>query len=131
MTDSEGHSRGHATQESAPEAAPLRVTLTVDSRDAFLDMMELLNESEIAVRTDDITQSSLDGSGTVSLDLGKLTEKQRQTLEMALEAGYYEQPRKADLADLAGRIGVSKSAVSQRLRTAEAKLVKHAFGEFR
>lgn len=126
MTDS----RGKRLEEEDPASEQLHVTLSVESRGEFLDMMGLLKESDIAVRTEDITRATVDGGETVPLDLGKLTDKQRQTLEMALETGYYEQPRRADLADLADRIGVSKSAVSQRLRTAEAKLVKHAFGKF-
>jgi len=121
-------SRGQTIEDPASEQ--LHVTLSVESRGEFLDMMSLLKESDISVRTEDITRATVDGGETVPLDLGKLTDKQRQTLEMALETGYYEQPRRADLADLADRIGVSKSAVSQRLRTAEAKLVKHAFGKF-
>ncbi|MFW6435385.1 MAG: helix-turn-helix domain-containing protein [Halovenus sp.] len=129
MTSPESHPRGQPVDDA--DDTQLRVTLTVGSRGSFLEMMQLLDESGISVRTEDIIRSTTDDPNTVAVDTGKLTEKQRRTLKMALEAGYYEEPRRADLGDLADRTGVSKSAISQRLRAGEAKLVKNVFGEFR
>ncbi|MFC6722751.1 helix-turn-helix domain-containing protein [Natrialbaceae archaeon GCM10025896] len=129
MTNSEAHAREQPTGDADDDQ--LRVTLTVGGRAAFLEMMQLLDESEISVRTEDIIRSTAEGPNTVAVDMGKLTEKQRRTLELALDVGYYEEPRRADLGDLADRTGVSKSAISQRLRAGEAKLVKNVFGEFR
>lgn len=66
-----------------------------------------------------------DGSeSTVEIDVSNITTKQRETLETALEAGYYETPRETSLSDLAEELSVSESAVSQRLNAAETKLVK-------
>lgn len=129
MTNSESHAGEQSVGE--PDDTQLRVTLTVGGRDTFLEMMQLLKESDLSVRTEDIIRSTGEDSNTVVVDMGKLTEKQRRTLEMALEAGYYEEPRRADLGDLADRTGVSKSAISQRLRAGEAKIVKNVFGKFR
>lgn len=53
-----------------------------------------------------------------------LTEPQRETLVAALEAGYFEIPREASLADLADRLDVSENAASERLRRAMAALVE-------
>ncbi|WP_135822138.1 helix-turn-helix domain-containing protein [Halostella litorea] len=52
-----------------------------------------------------------------------LTAKQREVLSLAIEAGYYEQPREASLSDLADELDVTPSAVSQRLNAVERKLV--------
>lgn len=52
-----------------------------------------------------------------------LTESQRATLLLAYETGYFDVPRRVSQDDLAGRLGVSTSAVSQRLRRATARLV--------
>lgn len=60
----------------------------------------------------------------VRVDLSDVTVKQWQALELAYERGYYDCPRKADLSELADELGISKSAVSQRLRAAEARLVE-------
>ena len=45
-----------------------------------------------------------------------LTRTQRDTLEAALANGYFEIPRRITLAELAAELGVSDTAVSQRLR---------------
>lgn len=133
MGDTEPHHGGPdmTPPDTNPEASPLRVILTVADRDTLMDMMAAVNENEIPVRTEDIAQLSLEDTETATLDLQQLTDKQRRTLEIALQTGYYEQPRKSDLGDLADEIGVSKSAVSQRLRAAEAKIIKNAFGEYK
>lgn len=46
----------------------------------------------------------------------RLSMTQRETLELALSEGYFDVPRKINLGGLAERLGVSDSAVSQRLR---------------
>lgn len=63
----------------------------------------------------------------VTLDLYELTEKQRQAVTAAVAAGYYETPREVSLGELAAQIEISKSALSQRLKAAESKLVTSAF----
>lgn len=45
-----------------------------------------------------------------------LTAKQRETLEIAFEEGYFEIPRGASLTDLAERLDVSHQSVSRRVR---------------
>ncbi|WP_318567776.1 helix-turn-helix domain-containing protein [Salinigranum marinum] len=45
-----------------------------------------------------------------------LTETQRETLLTALERGYFDVPREINLVELAAELGVSDTAVSQRLR---------------
>lgn len=52
-----------------------------------------------------------------------LTEKQREAVQTAVEMGYYETPRSASPADLAETLGVTRSALSQRLNAVETKLV--------
>lgn len=63
----------------------------------------------------------------VTFDLSGLTEKQRVTANRAVEAGYYDEPRGTSLERLAEEMGVSKSALSQRLRSVETKLLKRVF----
>ncbi|MDL0126694.1 dimethyl sulfoxide reductase transcriptional activator DmsR [Halobacterium salinarum] len=65
----------------------------------------------------------------VTLDLFKLTDKQREAAAAAVAKGYYATPRGADLSDLATALGISKSAVSQRLSAVESKLATSAFTE--
>lgn len=69
-------------------------------------------EEGITVTLESISHGGVDGSG----DHRSLTELQLETLRTALEAGYFEVPRRATLVDIAEELGVSDSAVSQRLR---------------
>jgi predicted DNA binding protein len=59
---------------------------------------------------------------------GGLTDRQRRALSVAWEAGYYEQPREADLAAVADRLGVALGTASELLRRAERELVRAAVG---
>lgn len=56
------------------------------------------------------------------------TQCQVEAVETAIATGYYENPRTATLEDVAERLGITKSATSQRLNAAERKLVESAFG---
>lgn len=58
-----------------------------------------------------------------------LTDAQREALEMALAEGYFDVPRGINLLELADRLGVSDSAVSQRLRRGTRKLLRATLGE--
>ncbi|APE96055.1 helix-turn-helix domain-containing protein [Halodesulfurarchaeum formicicum] len=73
------------------------------------------------------TQDERDRQKFVTLDLYELTQKQRQAITAAVAAGYYETPREVSLGELADRLDISKSALSQRLKAAESKLVTGAF----
>lgn len=66
----------------------------------------------------------LTGSG----DNGILTPTQLEALDAALEAGYYDIPRDITLRDLAESLGVSASSLSERIRRAEARLVRTHLG---
>ncbi len=47
-----------------------------------------------------------------------LTDKQQETLSLALEGGYYDIPRANTADELAGELGISHQAFSERLRRA-------------
>ncbi|WP_256297282.1 helix-turn-helix domain-containing protein [Haloarchaeobius salinus] len=59
---------------------------------------------------------------------GRVTARQLEALAVGRELGYYEVPREASLADVAGELGCSESAASTLLRKAERGLVDAAFG---
>jgi len=52
-----------------------------------------------------------------------LTETQRDTLLTALQAGYFDVPRRINLQDLAEQFGISDTALSQRLRRGLTELL--------
>ncbi|APW96288.1 bacterio-opsin activator [Halobiforma lacisalsi AJ5] len=56
-------------------------------------------------------------------DLSLLTAREEEVLSVAIAAGYYDEPRTIEFEALADRLEMSKSALSQRLRSAESKLL--------
>jgi len=58
-----------------------------------------------------------------------ITDRQLAALQLALESGYYEQPRNTSLRDLADQTSVARSTYEEHLRKAENKLLTNA-GQF-
>jgi hypothetical protein len=56
---------------------------------------------------------------------GPLTPRQADLLHRAIEAGYFEIPRKVSLTELARLLGVAASTLSEGLAVVEKKLVEH------
>lgn len=56
-----------------------------------------------------------------------LTQKQRDILVTAAEAGYFETPRELTMTELADALGISQQAASARLRRAHAALIGSVF----
>jgi predicted DNA binding protein len=54
-----------------------------------------------------------------------LTEEQQKTLETAFKRGYFDVPRGVTLTDLAGELGISHQALSERLRRGEKSVLKN------
>ena len=61
--------------------------------------------------------------------LTKLTEKQREALETAVELGYYNIPRKASHKQVADRMEVADSTAAEHLRKAESKVMNQLIGK--
>lgn len=116
---------------SAIEEGPVQVVLEVPDQETLVTLLETISEADIPVHTESVTSARLTEERSVSVDLGVLTEKQREALALALDLGYYRRPRDVDLAQLAERLDITKSAVSQRLRSAEMKIIENAMKRYR
>lgn len=55
-----------------------------------------------------------------------ITERQLDALRLALDNGYYEQPRQASVYDLAAQTTVARSTYEEHLRKAENKLIRNS-----
>jgi hypothetical protein len=53
-----------------------------------------------------------------------LTDRQREALAAAADAGYYEEPRTATVADVADALDCAPSTAAEHLRRAESRLVR-------
>ena len=70
-----------------------------------------------------------DPSDAVFVDRGKLTDRQRQVLRAAFDAGYFERPRRANATELAADLGIDPSTFAEHLSAAQSKLLADLFEE--
>lgn len=64
-----------------------------------------------------------------SMNVRTLTEREMESIEFAVREGYYDRDRKISLQDIADEFDVNKSTCSERLDSAESKIVKQLFVE--
>ncbi|WP_247004910.1 helix-turn-helix domain-containing protein [Halosolutus gelatinilyticus] len=93
------------------------VQLRFPTRDALVEFNEHCRARDVSVSVEHLRVSDDEDDGVIAL-----TDKQQELLAVAHEEGYFEVPRGISQDELAERLGVSKSAVSQRLRRAIGKL---------
>lgn len=67
-------------------------------------------------------------TGVVSTPGTRLSDRQREAAEAALDLGYYEVPRTASQADVAAALDCAPSTAAEHLRKAEAKVMRSAIG---
>ncbi len=53
-----------------------------------------------------------------------LTDRQQEALRTAYELGYFSIPRQTSLEEIAARLNISASSVSERLRRAQTQLIQ-------
>ncbi|WP_435102244.1 helix-turn-helix domain-containing protein [Halarchaeum sp. P4] len=71
----------------------------------------------------DVTVERIYHPVDVVTDTGGLTDAQRELIEHAFEAGYFEVPRKVTLAELADDLGISDQSANERMRRGLQTLV--------
>jgi len=100
------------------------------------DIRELLHELEADRDIDVLSKTAITAQriphsmlAPVDQLFEDVTERQMAALRLALESGYYEQPRKTSLRELADQTAVARSTYEEHLRKAENKLLTNA-GQF-
>ncbi|QLG50751.1 helix-turn-helix domain-containing protein [Natrinema halophilum] len=87
-------------------------------RDALTAFRKWCRDREISFHVNQLYDSSVSDDRSYFL-----TERQHEILTIAYYAGYFEVPRGVTQDALAERLGISDSAVSQRLRRAISELI--------
>ena len=97
---------------------------------ALLHDLETDRDIEVLSKTA-ITEQQIPHSMLAPVDqlFENVTERQLAALRLALESGYYEQPRKTSLRELAEQTAVARSTYEEHLRKAENKILTNA-GQF-
>lgn len=93
------------------------VQLRFPDRDALVAFNEYCRGHDITFQVNHLRVSDDEEDGVIGL-----TDKQQELLTVAYEEGYFDVPRGISQNELAERLGVSKSAISQRLRRAIGEL---------
>lgn len=96
-----------------------KLRLRFDSREDVSTFNEYCEEHDIPIQVNRIYNPTTPKAGG---QFG-VTPKQREALVAALEAGFYEVPQNATMADVADTLGISQQALSKRLRRAHGNLV--------
>lgn len=119
VTDAEG-----VVLDAVGEAGTWLLTVRFPTREDLGAFYRACDENETPVELRNVTEPEPpDGVPAC------LTDAQCRALTTAFEMGYFEVPRRATLADLATELGVSDSAVSQRLRRGVGALLAQTLGE--
>ncbi|WP_415381253.1 bacterio-opsin activator domain-containing protein [Halosimplex sp. TS25] len=92
---------------------------------AFLDAVP---DADLAAkrRIDSVTPIFSDAAFREALHT-RLTDRQREVLRAAFEAGYYEWPRETTGQEVAEQLGITSATFSQHVHTAERKLFAAMF----
>ena len=106
------------TDATATEGGGLEWRLLAPRRSAVEALVKNLSGRGIAV--DLVAIRAVKGSGG-------LTDRQERVLSLAFQLGYFEFPKKIGLTELAKKLGVSKAALSETLRTGEEKILHSYF----
>jgi predicted DNA binding protein len=112
---------GGVVLEAFGEAGSWRLLFRFPDRESLAACYEACRELEMSFELLSVHDTRRPDSGTADL-----TDCQREALRAAAEMGYFEVPRRATLTDLAATLGVSDSAVSQRLRRGTGAVVTEA-----
>jgi len=106
--------------------------IAFDESDVRALLQDLEDDRDIEVLSKTaITEQQIPHSMLAPVDqlFEDVTERQMAALRLALESGYYEQPRKTSLRELADQTAVARSTYEEHLRKAENKLLTNA-GQF-
>ncbi len=99
-------------QSRAKPDGTVEWTIAFTGREALTELLDRLKVEKVDVKILRLTSVA---------DVDSLTSRQRSIVEIALEEGYFDYPRRITLRKLAKKVGVSASTVSEVLRRAKRK----------
>lgn len=94
------------------------ITVWMPSRDKLASLWDFASEHGIDIELLRVNEYASPGDTELAL-----TDSQREALLVALNAGYFEEPRKANLGDVAAELGISQPAAGGLLRRGIKRLL--------
>ena len=103
----------------------------LSSKETLRSLVADLRQSgrNASIRSLTISGKKRDVAEMRAINVATLTEREKECIEFAVEEGYYDQDRQITLEDIADEFEVNKSTCSERLNSAESKIVKNLFEE--
>lgn len=104
--------------------------------DAQWNLRILFSDNDALSRTREFCEGNgipFDANAIYQLNEGRqrmfgLTQEQYEALVVATKRGYYDVPRKIDTDDVAGELGITPQALSERLRRGQRTLNRNVLG---
>ncbi|MDY6779555.1 MAG: helix-turn-helix domain-containing protein, partial [Halobacteria archaeon] len=108
----------------------LHLVLHLTEVDELRDLLDRISDEvgDISVKNlvrsepESGSDSDLGNSEPTVIDLGCLTDRQREVIRTAYSMGYFEYPRESTGEEVADEMGISVSTFSEHLSSAERKL---------
>ena len=116
--------------EIRPDSDRLAVTVQLPHETGVREYVDAVTDALDGVELVAKRHQSIDwqSDSTVATTVDdRLTDRQREALQIAFHAGYFDWPRSTDADSVAAEIGIAQSTFSQHLRTAERKLLVDLF----
>ncbi|MHB9286176.1 helix-turn-helix domain-containing protein [Halobacteriales archaeon Cl-PHB] len=115
---------GPVTNVEAREGV-LHVTVHAGDVEQLRTLMTDLRDRFGPVELEYLVRGRIDEEdpAVVPVDLGKLTDRQRETVETAYEMGYFAYPRESNATEVAAELGIDPSTFAEHLAVAQGKLL--------
>ena len=114
------HRAGGAVMEAYGSADRWELTLFFEADGDAAAFRRCCREQAVPLEVERVgtVANGLEGDGP------PVTDRQREALEAAYVAGYFERPRRATQGEIAAELGISAAATGDRLRRGAANLVE-------
>lgn len=96
--------------------------LRADGYDAIGRFQERCRDEDINISVSRLQPLAVDETD------GEITPPQLEALELAFERGYFDEPRRVTLDDLATELGITRQSLAGRLRRGHRNLLADLFG---
>jgi len=113
---------GASLSQTILEDGRAHITATIGARTTVQACVDALSELCGNGSVSTLWTTPDQPASTVARPVDELTERQRQVLDLAIEAGYFERPRHNNTGELADALDISRATFTQHLRAAQRKL---------
>lgn len=116
---------GVPVSETTIRDGRLIITFHATDLPTLRSVLDAFRESCPDMQVLQLLQSSAtpEESDLVTVDRSELTERQREVLTAAYEAGYFEHPKGANAGEVADSLGIDRSTFSEHMAAAQRKLL--------